>query len=171
MPGLDPGRSARQLAASDGFAAAGSGRDERRTRAAEAEAAAAAAAAAPARSASTSTPVVYPPHLDLPALQVQFGDIVLARAPRAGDHELHGEQLMLAQAAWQAADRTDARAQIRRERLGYRKARKRPTASVDSARRVAQRRADSHQQEQNLSMCPLHDRPARAHLPCRCASH
>ena len=114
MPGLDPGRSARQLAASDGFAAAGSGRDERRTRAAEAEAAAAAAAAAPARSASTSTPVVYPPHLDLPALQVQFGDIVLARAPRAGDHELHGEQLMLAQAAWQAADRTDARADPQR---------------------------------------------------------
>ena len=152
MPGPDSGRAARQLAPSDGFAAADRGRDERRTRAAEAAAAAAAAAAAPARSASTSTPVVYPPHLDLPALQVQFGDVVLTRAPRAGAHELHGEQLMLAQAAWQAADRTDAREQIRRDRDAYRRARKRPATSVDSARRVAQRQADPHQREQDRGM-------------------
>lgn len=78
------------------------------------------------------------PKLEVPALEVQFGNVVLTVPPRKGSHGLHGAELAQAQAAWKAAECTDARQRIRKERAAFLRSGKRPPARVDSARCVPQ---------------------------------
>ena len=95
-------------------------------------------------------------------LVVLFRGQSLRRKPHASA-KLKGDELAAAQAAWDAADDTPRRRQIRKMRKQTDKQRARPPTAEDSARRVEQRRNDAGQQQAHRGarppmirvLCPL----------------
>ena len=94
---------------------------------------------------------------ELPPLRMVFDNREYHARPRRS-HGFDSAALEAARSAWDAADNTAERMEIRRLRKQADRARARPDKHEDSARRVRQRRDDLEQQE--------HDRSELRH--CRC---
>ena len=107
-------------------------------------------AALSARVRSLGRSAMQSPVPELPPLRMVFDNREYHARPRRS-HGFDSAALEAARSAWDAADNTAERMEIRRQRKQADRARARPAKHEDSARRVRQRRDDSEQQEHDRS--------------------